>query len=91
MNNEVYLVPDIDDTAGYNTSDPGWYDSTIFSKPPKGTIVLTRLCRWDYWGPLVQGVFSWEVSFTNHFSRLKDVVMTCEYRLPGQKLVKIPR
>ena len=25
LNNEVYLVPDIDDTAGYNTSDPGWY------------------------------------------------------------------
>jgi hypothetical protein len=21
---EVYLVPDFDDTAGYNTSDPGW-------------------------------------------------------------------
>ncbi|KAH8193612.1 hypothetical protein TruAng_012222 [Truncatella angustata] len=24
--NQVYFVPDIDDTAGYNTSDPGWWD-----------------------------------------------------------------
>lgn len=23
--NAMYLVPDIDDTAGYNTSDPGWW------------------------------------------------------------------
>lgn len=24
-NDEIYLVPDFDDTAGYNTSDPGWW------------------------------------------------------------------
>ena len=40
--NEVYLVPDIDDTAGYNTSSPAW---------------------WDYWGPVVDGTFSWETAW----------------------------
>ena len=24
--NQVYLVPDLDDTRGYNTSDPGWWE-----------------------------------------------------------------
>ena len=24
--NGMYLVPDIDDTLGYNTSDPGWWE-----------------------------------------------------------------
>jgi len=36
---QVYLVPDIDDTAGYNTSDPGWY--VILASLLNQLVVLT--------------------------------------------------
>lgn len=55
----VYYVPDIDDTQGFNTSDPGESVCTHI----RNLQLMIETGFWAYWGDVIDGSMSWETAW----------------------------